>query len=70
VVVGMRIDRIGSSSITYGLALFGEHEDRANAVCRYVHVYCDGASRRPRPLPEFMLTEARKLLLPEAAAAD
>ena len=70
VVVGMRIDRIGSSSITYGLALFGEDEERANAICRYVHVYCDGASRRPRPLPEFMLAEARKLMLPEPVAAQ
>lgn len=69
VVVGMRIDKIGSSSITYGMALFGEDEDRANAICRYVHVYCDGASRRPKPLPEFMLAEARKLLRPDLAVA-
>lgn len=51
VEVGMRAERLGNSSLTYGLAVFAEDETLANAACRYVHVYVDGASRKPLPLP-------------------
>jgi acyl-CoA thioester hydrolase len=50
VEVGLRVDRIGNSSVTYGLGLFGA-EPLAAAVCRYVHVYVDARTRRPTPLP-------------------
>jgi acyl-CoA thioester hydrolase len=68
VEVGMRMDRIGRSSLTYGLALFTEGEERANAVCRYVHVYCVNPARRPTPLPDLLKAEAEKLVVGEAAA--
>lgn len=50
VEVGLRVDRIGTSSVTYGLALFGPGP-LAAAVCRYVHVYVETSTRRPTPLP-------------------
>jgi acyl-CoA thioester hydrolase len=61
VEVAMRIDRIGRSSMTYGLALFAKGEELANAACRYVHVYCDGPTRRPMPLPDYLLEAAREI---------
>jgi acyl-CoA thioester hydrolase len=51
VETGLRVDRVGTTSVTYGLALFGA-DPLAAAVCRYVHVYVDAQTRRPTPLPE------------------
>ena len=63
VEVAMRMDRIGNSSLTYGLAMFAEGAELANAACRYVHVYCDGKIRRPEPLPQFLIDAANTLVV-------
>lgn len=63
VEVAMRIDRIGNSSLTYGLGMFVEGEDLANAACRYVHVYTDGKIRRPEPLPDYLVAAAKTLVV-------
>ena len=50
--VGVRVERLGRSSITYALGLFdGEQEDLA-ALGHWVHVYIDRTSRTPVPIPE------------------
>ena len=48
---GVALGRLGRSSVTYRLALFGERADGPAAVGRFVHVYVDAASRRPVPVP-------------------
>ena len=60
--VGLGATRVGRSSITYRLALFGPDADAA-AVCRYVHVYVDAGTRRPVALPD-ALRQAAEALLP------
>lgn len=50
VTAGLRIERLGGSSVTYALALFRENEERAAADGRFVHVHVDRATRRPLPL--------------------
>lgn len=48
----LRVDRLGTKSVTYGLALFtGEDEDPA-AIGHWVHVFVDRASGRTAPIPE------------------
>jgi acyl-CoA thioester hydrolase len=51
---GLRVDRIGSSSVTYGVGIFAEDADTAAAQGGFVHVYVDAANRRPIPLPDPM----------------
>ena len=51
VSAGVALGRLGRSSVTYRLALFGEASDEPAAVGRFVHVYVDPASRRPVPVP-------------------
>lgn len=48
--VGLRVERIGTSSVQYAVALFkiGDPEAAADGV--FVHVYVDRQTRRPRPL--------------------
>ncbi|MGN6551380.1 MAG: acyl-CoA thioesterase [Pararhizobium sp.] len=47
---GIRLARLGTSSVTYEIALFRNAETRAAAQGRFVHVYVDRERRRPVPL--------------------
>jgi acyl-CoA thioester hydrolase len=49
--VGLAVERLGSSSITYRLGLFREDEDEPAAVGRFVHVYVERKTRRTAPIP-------------------
>ena len=51
VEAGLRLDRAGTSSITYRIGLFGPGEGTAAAEIRFVHVCVDRAGRRPVPIP-------------------
>ena len=48
--VGIAIERIGSSSVTYRLGVFASGSDAAAAEGHFTHVYVGRASRRPVPL--------------------
>ena len=48
--VGLAVARLGNTSVTYRLAIFGE-ADAAAAEGHWVHVYVDRESRRPVPIP-------------------
>ncbi len=50
--VGMRVGRIGTSSVRYELAIFREGDDNACAQGHLIHVYVDRVSNRPVPLPQ------------------
>jgi acyl-CoA thioester hydrolase len=54
VTAGLAVTRLGTSSVTYRLALFGEHADAPAAVGRFVHVYVDRETRRPVPVPDVL----------------
>ena len=47
---GIRVVRLGSSSVTYDLALFTDDAETACARGRYVHVQVDATTRRPAPI--------------------
>ncbi len=49
---GLRVARLGTSSVRYEVGLFAEGSDRTAAHGHFVHVYVDRASRRPVPLPD------------------
>jgi acyl-CoA thioester hydrolase len=50
ITAGLRVARLGSSSVRYEVGLFRNGEDFAAAEGFFVHVYVDAASRRPTPL--------------------
>jgi acyl-CoA thioester hydrolase len=52
VTVGLRVARIGGSSVRYELAIFRNDEDIAAAEGHFVHVFVDGTDQRPVPVPE------------------
>lgn len=51
--IGLGISKIGKSSVHYILGVFAQGETEAAAEGRFVHVYVDRATRRPRDLPDF-----------------
>jgi acyl-CoA thioester hydrolase len=57
--VGVRVERLGRSSITYSLGLFDAEADEPAALGHWVHVYIDRTSRSTVPIP----LSVRELLL-------
>jgi len=49
---GLRIARLGTSSVRYEIGIFRSGEDEAIAEGFFIHVYVDRETRRPKPLPE------------------
>lgn len=52
VEVGLAIERLGSSSVTYRLGVFPKGGDAPAAEGHFTHVYVGRDSRRPTPLPD------------------
>lgn len=59
---GIRVDRLGTSSVTYAVGLFRDDDETAAAQGHFVHVYVERADRRPRPLPEHWRTTLKALI--------
>jgi acyl-CoA thioester hydrolase len=55
---GLRVARLGNSSVRYEIGIFRNEEERAAAQGHFVHVYVDRETRRPAGLP----VETRKAL--------
>lgn len=52
IYAGLAIERLGTSSITYRIALFRGDDEQPCATGRFVHVYVDRETRRPVPIPD------------------
>ncbi|WP_274423585.1 acyl-CoA thioesterase [Chelativorans sp. YIM 93263] len=50
VAAGLRVARIGTSSVRYEVGLFRNDETLAAAEGFFVHVYVDRKTRRPQPI--------------------
>lgn len=49
---GLRVDRLGNSSVQYGVGIFREGEPAICAHGEFVHVFVDRAENRSVPVPE------------------
>lgn len=59
--VGLRIDRLGNSSVQYGLAIFKENEEQACAFGTFIHVFVDRVSNKPVTIPAVMRKNMKKI---------
>ncbi|HEY2973462.1 MAG TPA: thioesterase family protein [Pyrinomonadaceae bacterium] len=50
--VGLRVGKLGNSSVRYELAIFKQGETLAAAAGYFVHVFVARETRRPVPMPE------------------
>lgn len=60
---GLRVTRLGNSSVRYEIGIFRNDEDRASAQGYFIHVYVDRATRRPTPLPAELRAALGRILV-------
>jgi len=63
VEVGLRVGKLGNSSVRYELAIFKQSEVNAAAVGYFVHVFVDRQTQRPVPMPESIRTALARLIV-------
>ena len=66
--VGMRVARLGTSAVSWELALFCEDADLASAEGRMVHVHVSRQTRRPAPIPLELRAAFSPVLVPNTTA--
>ena len=62
VTVGIRVDRLGTSSVRYAIGIFKSDETTASAQGHFVHVYVDKATMKPTPLTGKLLLALQDLV--------
>ncbi|HEX7666707.1 MAG TPA: thioesterase family protein [Polyangiaceae bacterium] len=48
---GLRVDKLGNSSVTYGIGIFSGEPENAAAHGHFVHVFVDRKTMKPVPIP-------------------
>ncbi|MCO6059800.1 acyl-CoA thioesterase [Pseudomonas sp. MOB-449] len=61
--VGLRVGKLGNSSVQYELAIFKQGEIEACAAGRFVHVFVERESNRPVPIPEALRAALAELVI-------
>ena len=62
VEAGIRVAKLGNSSVRYEVGLFAQGEPLTAAKGHFVHVYVDKHTRRPIPLPAQLKTTLETLV--------
>ena len=63
VEAGLRVSRIGNSSIHFEIALFTNEDDTPSAYGYFTHVYVDRQHERPTPVPNGIVDEIKRRLV-------
>jgi acyl-CoA thioester hydrolase len=63
ITAGLRVAKLGSSSVRYEIGLFRNNDTKAAAQGHFVHVYVDEKTRRPSPLSDKMKTQLSELTI-------
>lgn len=61
---GLRVGKLGRTSVRYEVGIFRNDEAAAAAQGHFVHVYVDRITRTPTPLPQELLVALKPLLHP------
>lgn len=59
---GLRVGKLGNSSVRYEVGLFKHGQTEAAAFGYFVHVFVDRASRRPSPMPDRLRGSLQRLV--------
>jgi acyl-CoA thioester hydrolase len=62
VQAGLRVEKLGNTSVRYEVAIFSQASDEAAAQGHFVHVYVDRVTRRPVPLPAPLVDALKPLV--------
>jgi acyl-CoA thioester hydrolase len=59
--IGLRLEKLGNSSVVYELVVFRGTDTDPSAIGRFVHVYVDQKTRRPVPIPPVIRSALERL---------
>ncbi|MGI9275544.1 MAG: acyl-CoA thioesterase [Endozoicomonas sp.] len=59
--IGLRVNRIGNSSVEYGLAMFRKDEDQAVATSTFTHVFVNKSTGKSAPIPDTIRSAMKAL---------
>lgn len=62
VTAGLRVAKLGNSSVRYEVGIFRNDEHAASAQGHFIHVYVDRVTRRPARLPVTLRTALERIL--------
>ncbi|MFM9942442.1 MAG: acyl-CoA thioesterase [Hyphomicrobiaceae bacterium] len=60
---GLRVGRLGTSSVRYEIGLFAAGEEMARAEGHFVHVFVERATHRPTPIPDAIRAALARIAL-------
>lgn len=63
VTAGLRVAKMGNSSVRYEIGIFRNAETVASAQGFFIHVYVDRATRRPAPLSAALRAAVEQILV-------
>jgi acyl-CoA thioester hydrolase len=66
VLVGIRVARIGRSSVRYEVGVFRNDDDVAAAEAHFVHVFVERGTQRPVPIPDDARATLNRIAAPPA----
>jgi acyl-CoA thioester hydrolase len=64
--IGLRVGRLGNSSVRYELAIFKQGEDFAAAAGYFVHVFVDRERQKPVTMPPRIRAALERIILQKA----
>lgn len=63
---GLRVGKLGNSSVRYEVGIFKNDEDTASAAGHFVHVFVDRATNKPVPIPDPIKAAFQNILKADA----
>ncbi len=60
---GLRVDRLGNSSVQYGIGIFRQGEDSPAAYGHFVHVFVDRVANQSVPIPAPIRSALEQILV-------
>ena len=64
VEAGIRVARLGGSSVRYEVGLFAQDEPMTAAAGHFIHVYVERESRRPVQVPDTLRGVLQAMVMP------
>ncbi len=62
ITAGLRVSKIGSSSVRYEIGLFKQGAKKPCAEGHFIHVYVDAQTRKPKPISSKMREKLKTLM--------
>jgi len=60
---GVRVEKLGNSSVQYGIGIFREGEDTPAAFGHFVHVFVERAANKSVPIPAKLRIALQRILV-------